>query len=103
VPVALATDDEGVSRSDMTREYLRAAQEQGLNYISLKRIARTSLEHAFIEGRSIWSNGKTFVPVADCYSYASTKCQAFVHSNAKARLQLELELSFERFEAATPP
>jgi adenosine deaminase len=102
VPVALATDDEGVSRSDMTREYFRAAKERGLNYISLKRIARTSLEHAFIEGRSIWNNGKTLVPVGDCYSYGSTKCQAFVQSNAKARLQLELELSFERFEAATP-
>ena len=26
VPVALATDDQGVSRSDMTHEYLRAVE-----------------------------------------------------------------------------
>jgi adenosine deaminase len=27
VPVALATDDEGVSRSNMTHEYLKGAEE----------------------------------------------------------------------------
>jgi adenosine deaminase len=32
VPVALATDDEGVSRSDMTHEYLRAVETYGLSY-----------------------------------------------------------------------
>jgi hypothetical protein len=32
VPVALATDDEGVSRSDMTQEYLRGALDQQLDY-----------------------------------------------------------------------
>ena len=34
VPVALATDDEGVSRSDMTHEYLKGVEEQGLSYLS---------------------------------------------------------------------
>ena len=52
VPVALATDDEGVARSDMTHEYLRGAQEQDLSYTQLKKMARTSLEHAFIGGAS---------------------------------------------------
>jgi len=42
VPVALATDDEGVSRSDMTHEYLRAAETYGLSYGELKRMARAS-------------------------------------------------------------
>src|SRR6185437_11751615 len=32
VPVALATDDEGVSRSDMTHEYLRAFETYNLSY-----------------------------------------------------------------------
>ena len=40
VPVALATDDEGVSRSDMTHEYLRAVETYGLSYPDLKRMAR---------------------------------------------------------------
>ena len=48
VPVALATDDQGVSRSDMTHEYLRAAETYNLNYSDLKRMARQSLEHSFL-------------------------------------------------------
>ena len=36
VPVALATDDEGVSRSEISREYLRAAQDQGLGYLHIE-------------------------------------------------------------------
>jgi adenosine deaminase len=48
VPVALATDDQGVSRSDMTHEYLRAAETYGLTYSDLKRSARKSLEYSFL-------------------------------------------------------
>lgn len=32
VPVVIATDDEGVARSDLTNEYQRAVEEQGLGY-----------------------------------------------------------------------
>ena len=49
VPVALATDDEGVSRSEISREYLRAVEDQQLDYLQLKTMARNSLEYAFIE------------------------------------------------------
>lgn len=35
-PVALSTDDEGVSRIDMTHEYVRAAETYGLSYSDLK-------------------------------------------------------------------
>lgn len=48
VPVALATDDQGVSRSDMTHEYLRAAETYNLSYSDLKQMARQSLEHSFL-------------------------------------------------------
>ena len=48
VPVALATDDQGVARSDMTHEYLRAAETYNLSYSDLKRMARQSLEHSFL-------------------------------------------------------
>jgi adenosine deaminase len=47
VPVAIATDDEGVSRSDMTREYQRAVEGYGLTYPQLKEIARNSLVYSF--------------------------------------------------------
>src|SRR5271165_2861161 len=71
VPVALATDDEGVARSDMTHEYLKGVEEQDLSYVQLKKMARTSLEHAFIPGGSIWSDGKTFIPAKDCETAVS--------------------------------
>ena len=38
VPVALSTDDEGVSRIDMTHEYVRAVETYGLTYADLKAI-----------------------------------------------------------------
>jgi adenosine deaminase len=66
VPVALATDDEGVSRSEMTREYLKAVRSRGWTTATLKRMARTSLEHAFVQGASLWRNARTFTPVAEC-------------------------------------
>jgi adenosine deaminase len=49
VPVVIATDDEGVARSDLTNEYVRAVREHGLGYRDLKRIARDSLRYAFVE------------------------------------------------------
>jgi adenosine deaminase len=49
VPVVLATDDEGVARSDLTNEYQRAALEHGLGYRELKRISRDSLRFSFLD------------------------------------------------------
>src|SRR5262249_25712906 len=84
VPVALATDDEGVSRSEMTAEYLKAAEDQQLGYQDLKAMARTSLEYAFVPGASLWRDARRFQPVNDCTSAPagqgapSATCQAFL-------------------------
>lgn len=48
VPVALATDDEGVSRTDLTGQFEQAVTDHGMGYRALKRMARDSLEHAFL-------------------------------------------------------
>lgn len=63
VPVALATDDEGVSRSEISREYLKAAEEHRLGYIQLKTMARTSLQYSFLPGVSLWADARRFIPV----------------------------------------
>ena len=47
VPVTLVTDDEGVTRTTLTREFQRAVEEHGLDYWTIRRMARNSLEHAF--------------------------------------------------------
>jgi adenosine deaminase len=103
VPVALATDDEGVSRADMTTEYLRAAQTYRLSYSDLKNMARASLEHSFLPGASLWSDARSFRRVADCATDvpgAKTvrKCQDFLDRNERAGVQWELEASFVQFE-----
>jgi len=48
VPVVLATDDAGVSRIDLTNEYVRAARDYGFGYRDLKAIARNSLVYSFL-------------------------------------------------------
>jgi adenosine deaminase/adenosine deaminase CECR1 len=105
VPVALATDDEGVSRSEMSREYLRAAEEQGLDYVQLKMLARNSLQYAFLTGASLWRDARRFVPVAQCAGDTtgtkplSASCQRFLASSERARLQHALEAEFQAFES----
>jgi hypothetical protein len=104
VPVALATDDEGVSRSDMTHEYLRAAETYGLSYADLKRMARESLEHSFIPGDSLWSDGRELRRAAACEDdnasgdRVSVKCQKLIGTSERARMQWKLEQAFAEFE-----
>lgn len=104
VPVAIATDDEGVSRSEISREFLKAAEDHGLGYIQLKTMARTSLEHAFLPGPSLWADEKKFIAVSQCAKEmfavheASTGCKQYLAASEKARLQWKLEEEFKAFE-----
>jgi adenosine deaminase len=49
VPVALSTDDMGVSRSTHTLEFVKAVQEHGLDYLTLKRLVRNSIDFSFAD------------------------------------------------------
>ena len=49
VPITLSTDDEGVSRDDLTTEYIRAAQNYHLSYQDLKQISYNGLKYAFVD------------------------------------------------------
>ena len=104
VPVALATDDEGVARSEITMEYLKAAEEQSLGYLQLKTMARNSLQYAFIAGESLWTDGRKFTPVAQCardleeMRLSSNSCRQFVAGSEKAKLQWQLEQDLSAFE-----
>jgi adenosine deaminase len=52
VPISFSTDDEGVARIDLTHEYMRAVQEQGVSYAELKRYTYNGLKYAFIDDAS---------------------------------------------------
>jgi adenosine deaminase len=106
VPVALSTDDEGVSRIDLTHEYVRAAEEFNLNYIDLKQMARTGMEHDFLPGKSLWAEPDRFTAtVAACRAQTpgsdrpAAACRAFLDSSEKASAQWEQERRFRAFEA----
>jgi adenosine deaminase len=106
VPVALSTDDEGVSRIDLTHEYTRAALDFHLGYLDLKRIARTSLEHSFLPGTSLWTEPDQFTSVnTACASQPlgsekpTSRCAAFLQANDKASEQWELEHRYQLFES----
>ncbi len=106
VPVALSTDDEGVSRIDLTHEYLRAADEFNLGYLQLKQMARTSLEHDFLPGNSLWLHADRFsatVPACARQPLGAEKpspaCRSYLDANPHAAQQWELERRFRVFEA----
>ncbi len=105
VPVAISTDDEGVARSDMTHEYLRAVETYHLPYADLKRMTRQSVEHSFLPGQSLWATTKgTFRPTAVCATdlagreKPSAGCAKFLAGSERAREQWKLEGAFAAFE-----
>jgi hypothetical protein len=105
VPVTLASDDEGVARSDMTHEYLRAVETYRLSYVDLKRFARQSLEHSFLPGQSLWADTKLIFRLAPACAgevagaeKPSAACEEFISTNQRARMQWTLESEFTKFE-----
>lgn len=104
VPVALATDDPGVSRSDLSQEYLRAVVEYGLKYTDLRRISRDSLTYSFLEGESLWdADGARLKPACSGrLDRPSAACSALLAGSAKAREQWRLEQALARYEANLP-
>jgi adenosine deaminase len=106
VPLALSTDDEGVSRIDITHEYQKAVEEQGLGYLDLKNMARTSLEHSFIPGESLWIAPDNFTRRKSvCSGPITTRvnptpaCAGLLKSSDRAAAQWELERRFVLFES----
>ncbi len=106
VPVAFSTDDQGVSRINLTHEYVRAANDYHLSYPDLKQLARTGMEHNFLAGESLWAAPDVFdAAAAACKGQIlggpkpSAACRSFLDANEKAAAQWELERRFREFEA----
>jgi adenosine deaminase len=113
VPVVLATDDAGVSRSSLTGEYARAVAVQGITYPQLKAMARRSLTAAFVPGASLWASGASGASGASVDSARAVEacagplgaehppdaCAQLLASSERARLQWTLEGQLAAFEA----
>ena len=103
--MALSTDDEGVSRIDLTHEYVRAVETYDLSYADLKQLVRNSLEYSFLPGVSLWA-APDFARLADACggdvagaNKPSSACETFLKGSEKAEQQWELEKRFQLFES----
>jgi adenosine deaminase len=99
VPVALVTDDAGVSRSDFNHEFLRAAQTYGFGYAQLKTFARNSVHDGFMGGASLWTDDRytAFVP-ACAHGLDAPSCSAYRDANLRAAEEWKLERALRTFE-----
>lgn len=106
VPLTLSTDDEGVSRINLTHEYVRATRTYDLDYPTLKEFARNSLSHAFLAGESIWQPGSSDRLIAACADdtpgaeFLTPDCAEVLADSEKAQLQWQLERDLTDFEEA---
>ncbi|MCC7272403.1 MAG: adenosine deaminase [Alphaproteobacteria bacterium] len=96
VPVALSTDDEGVARSEMTAEYLRAVRDFALGYADLKALARASVAHSFLPGPDL-GEGRDCAG-APAAAEPPPPCATFLAGSERARMQRRLEAAFAAFE-----
>jgi adenosine deaminase len=105
VPVALVTDDEGVSRTDLTAQYQRAVTMYDLGYGDLKAMARAALQHGFLPGADLWQGPDDFRPGAGCSrdrpgpaEPRTSTCKTLLRSSRKAKSEWDQEAGFARFE-----
>jgi adenosine deaminase len=85
---------------------VRAVQTYDLHYMDLKQMVRTSVEHAFLPGTSLWAAPDRFTSVAAACVHdqlgaekPSPSCVVFLKSSEKAQQQWELEKRFHAFES----
>ena len=106
VPVALSTDDEGVSRIDITHEYVRAALDYHLSYAGFEASwPAQAWSTAFCRGRAL-GRGGYFFRAGRCRAGRSrwvrrnrpADCKVFSMGARKAAAQWELERRFRAFE-----
>jgi adenosine deaminase len=107
VPVALSTDDQGIFRIDITDEFVQAVIKQSRNYRTLKDMVRTSLEHSFLSGPSLWEVPSHYDEVTNACTddvlgdpQPSADCAQLLADSERAAMQWKLEAEFNAFEDA---
>lgn len=104
IPLCLSTDDEGVSRSNLTIEYVKAARTYNLSYQDLKDLARNSIEYSFLPGESLYAGHSyrkprpLFEHIRDAGWSANVEARHFLDHSPKAAKEAELERAFVVFE-----
>jgi len=103
LPVAFATDDEGVSYTNYTVEWLYAAQQYRLTYDELVALGRFSLQYSFLPGAPLWQDVRAAKTVGQCGNLVPGSpnppepCRTFLQQSEKATKQWEHEAALARF------
>ncbi len=104
VPVSLNTDDEAISRSNLTMEFVLAARRYDLRYVELLELARNSLEYAFMPGEGLYLERDYarlrpgFEGVRQAEWDPTPEARAALQADLKLRLQVRLERQIVAFE-----
>lgn len=93
VPITIATDDEGISRSNLTMEYLKAVQEFNLGYEDIKKIARNALVYSFLEGEGIYQTDGTISPRYRRYLHGEKPTVSAIGLKAYLEIRLEQDMA----------
>lgn len=104
VPVALSTDDEGVTRDILTTEYIKAVKTFNIDYVTLKNMVRNSINYGFLPGENLWQDhGYQRMNTVCATSFAAKQpaaaCKSLLANSEKAAMQWELEKRFAAFES----
>ena len=104
VPVALSTDDSGISRHELWGDYAFAVRN-GATYGDLKTAARNGIAFSFLAGEGLWTDPNVYrKPVAACAGQIGNAeprgaCADFVARSDKAREQWRHERLLKAFES----
>lgn len=99
VPVVLSTDDEGILRTNLTHEYVKAVMQHRLDYPTIRTINRNALTYSFLPGKSLWANPGQNLKVNECQDLNAPSCLNFIAFSEKATLQWTLEKQLINFES----
>ncbi len=104
VPITINTDDEGVNRSNLTMEFVRAVRTYDLSYKDVKELVRNSIEYSFLPGASLYRNrnysdpSPEFGGVRDSQWVPSGRAREMMADSQKLTVQVRLERAFAEFE-----
>ncbi|MEC7838687.1 MAG: hypothetical protein VX777_01455 [Chlamydiota bacterium] len=114
VPFVFCTDDEGVNRSSLSKEFAKAAIRYGkhdshlsedsrLTYHLMKKSSLQSIRKSFLSGESIYKS--SFLQLCDLFNNVrekghklSKEQEEFLECSDKAKMEYRLERKFVHFE-----
>ena len=105
VPVALATDDEGVSYADYTTAWLYAILKYRLTFDEAVRLGRSSIQYSFLPGAPLWTDLGRATVARPCAGLepggavaGGSACARFLQGSTKADAQWDYEGKLGRFD-----